>query len=97
MVSKLQELGESALSSGKASLSVVLVLLAGYLLRKTDRVSKEGESNISKLGEGPNQLDSGLNFAEWEADVDSGLGRIVYRSQERPSSCPPSSSARSVP
>ena len=51
MVSKLAELGESALSSGKASVSVVLVLLAGYLLRKTERVSKEGESNISKLGE----------------------------------------------
>ncbi len=51
MVSKLHELGESALSSGKASVSVVLVLLAGYLLRKTDRVTKEGESNISKLGQ----------------------------------------------
>ena len=50
MVSKLHELAESALSSGKASISVVLVLGAGYFLRKTGRISKDAEANISKLG-----------------------------------------------
>lgn len=53
VISKLAELGESALSSGKASLSVVLVLSAGYFLRKTGRISKEAEGNISKLGKLP--------------------------------------------
>lgn len=51
MVSQLQELVESAVSSTRAAISVVLVLFFGYWLRKKDKISKDAESNISKLGQ----------------------------------------------
>ncbi|KAJ7175791.1 auxin efflux carrier [Mycena filopes] len=44
------QLLEGFVSSAKASISVILVLLYGYVLRKFDFVSQEGETNISRLG-----------------------------------------------
>ena len=41
---ELHSLLESTISSLKASVSVILVLLYGYLLRKWDYMSKAGES-----------------------------------------------------
>ncbi|KAM0751651.1 hypothetical protein T439DRAFT_324841 [Meredithblackwellia eburnea MCA 4105] len=46
---QLHELLESAISAFKASVSVILVLLYGYLLRKWNYITKPGESNISKV------------------------------------------------
>ncbi|KAJ7044047.1 auxin efflux carrier [Mycena alexandri] len=44
------ELLEGFVSSAKASISVILVLAYGYVLRKFEFVSQEGETNISRLG-----------------------------------------------
>ncbi|KAJ6557414.1 membrane transport protein-domain-containing protein [Mycena vulgaris] len=44
------DLLEGLVSSGKASVSVILVLVYGYALRKFNFISQEGESNISRLG-----------------------------------------------
>ncbi|KAM0786202.1 hypothetical protein ACM66B_007006 [Microbotryomycetes sp. NB124-2] len=41
-----------AASSAKSAVSVILVLLYGYIWRSKKRMSTEGESNISKLGTG---------------------------------------------
>ncbi|KAJ7640540.1 membrane transport protein-domain-containing protein [Mycena rosella] len=41
---------EGITSSTKASISVILVLVYGYGLRKFNFISQEGESNISRLG-----------------------------------------------
>ncbi|KAJ7459790.1 hypothetical protein FB451DRAFT_560203 [Mycena latifolia] len=43
------ELLEGIISSTKASISVLLVLVYGYALRKFNFISQEGESNISRL------------------------------------------------
>ncbi|KAJ7645428.1 membrane transport protein-domain-containing protein [Mycena polygramma] len=44
------DLLDGIVSSAKASISVILVLVYGYVLRKFDFISQEGESNISRLG-----------------------------------------------
>ncbi|KAJ7780572.1 hypothetical protein DFH07DRAFT_1022329 [Mycena maculata] len=44
------DLLEGIVSSAKASISVILVLLYGYGLRRWNFISQEGESNISRLG-----------------------------------------------
>ncbi|KAJ7095935.1 membrane transport protein-domain-containing protein [Mycena belliarum] len=44
------DLVEGLVSSTKASISVILVLVYGYLLRKFGFLSQDGESNISRLG-----------------------------------------------
>ncbi|KAJ7935570.1 membrane transport protein-domain-containing protein [Mycena leptocephala] len=44
------DLLEGIVSSAKASISVILVLVYGYVLRKLNFISQEGESNISRLG-----------------------------------------------
>jgi len=44
------DLLEGIVSSAKASISVILVLVYGYLLRKFQFLSQEGETNISRLG-----------------------------------------------
>ncbi|KAJ6584891.1 auxin efflux carrier [Mycena capillaripes] len=44
------DLLDGIFSSAKASISVILVLLYGYVLRKLGFISQEGETNISRLG-----------------------------------------------
>ncbi|KAJ7784636.1 hypothetical protein B0H16DRAFT_304762 [Mycena metata] len=44
------ELLEGFVSSAKASISVILVLAYGYVLRRFEFISQEGETNISRLG-----------------------------------------------
>ncbi|ORY72931.1 hypothetical protein BCR35DRAFT_307471 [Leucosporidium creatinivorum] len=45
-----KQLLETMLSSGKASIAVILVLLYGYMLRRWRWIRKEGEQNISSIG-----------------------------------------------
>ncbi|KAJ6619461.1 membrane transport protein-domain-containing protein [Mycena sp. CBHHK59/15] len=50
MFSQVQDLVEGMVSSAKASTSVILVLVYGYVLRRFNFISQEGEINISRLG-----------------------------------------------
>ncbi|KAJ7784838.1 hypothetical protein DFH07DRAFT_483 [Mycena maculata] len=49
MSSTASDLLEGIVSSTKASISVILVLLYGYAMRKWKLISQEGESNISRI------------------------------------------------